>query len=57
MISIVNNQQINQPALSTIRLTKLDNSGNGTSTCFDVAFYMQMLTLGMVDFHLHDYCA
>jgi hypothetical protein len=58
-ISGVNNQQINQPALSTIRLTKLDTSGNGTSTFLEVAFYMQMSTLGMVLFHLHvhDHCA
>ena len=48
------NQQINEPALSTIRLTKLDNSGNGTSTFLDVAFYMHMSILGMVVFHLHD---
>lgn len=53
----VNNQQINQPALSIFPLKKLDNSGNGTSTFLDIAFYTQMSTLGMAVFHLHDYCA
>jgi hypothetical protein len=43
-ISSVKIQQINQPSVSTICLTKLDNSGNETSTWLDVAFYMQMST-------------